>query len=622
MLNSKCDENVKRGVAYFDLAALMRSLNIDCIPLQMKTLSREQLVQFVLEELPLGHLNIDSLDGANGTLDISADEETIRHLQLHSEPLPAKRLIDAVIAIGTESVDEWGRILLVVNTCVLKLEDFHASFLLCMALLQRGGDLPQFLTDAVVEACQILLGSLDRNASEGEFLHKTLLANLLLFKPDFVKFSSSDCNCILPVAVVDDELISKAHQCLLKLVGVLLIDIGDSRILLEPVAPANEVIEASAASSTLSDIYGYLHLVSDRGKVDSMLEKLVSDLQRKMSSAAKLNEDLSPSISPNETVVGHLLNMGFPRNAALKAAMSTRATEEAVAWAIEHSSDNDFDEPLTITVNKALLPETFGLSMRISNLQHCLDIVQMLHSNIGGVLLPPRSRINESGDGSTHFDSRPEKISISNSSETGALQSTSELPRTAPSNLNSMNLMDCGNGHPDTPIKESSLDSVLSRTSQASKLRALIDIAEDFTGLFSARGVSASAFTDQLIQDGNVSGSMLEELILALAAHSDFAAFSLLRKIFDATPSQVLQAALSMIPSVATAEYPQDLVFDTTVESLEELVEWKLGMYRLMKLFQDHRNDEDIKANLEVLYPVLAKQPSRYDNKVSYYKST
>ena len=594
-LSSRDDDCVRRGFAFFELASLMQTLKVDCIPLQLKSLSSEQLVEFILGELPLGHLNIDSLDAVDESIDLSADEETLRQVKLISQPLPARRLIETALAIETNPVDRdiRSKIMLTVNSKVLQLNDLRASFLLCMELLQRS-ELSAMPAEAVVEACTSLASLLDANDSEEEYMHRTLMANLLVFKPELVSMSDQ-CSSAIAVQLNDEELICEAHRLLLRLIGIMLVDDGDPSMLRSPIPPVEEVVKVSNSASTLSDIIAYLSVVADNQKVEAMLQKLVADLQRKLSTSAHLAEELPLVVSVNEEVVEQLLSMGFPRNAALKAAMSTGSAEDAVTWAIEHSSQPDFNEPIVQIVEGALLPESSGFPTNIVNVQGCLDMVQLVHKTVSGQQFISTTRV-------------PSRERIGAEPISNSIMSSSDVYMRPNEECSSREGSYGQNLTVDNNVR--GLQSVLSRASHMAKLQSIIDVAEDFTGLLSSKGASISAFTRQLSEGDSVARLQLEELLLALAFHSDLTAYSLLPKILGSIPKQLLECIQIVLPTLPATQNLPELAFDVADLQLNDEILWRLGLHRLVSQFSFAKSDEDLKASCEVLFCDLVKLPS------------
>ena len=596
MLNSREEGLVRRGLAFFEMASLMQTLNVDCIPLQLKALSSEQLTAYILGELPLGHLNVDSLEAADESLDLSADEETLRQLKLHSQPLPAKKLIEAVLAVHGDPADLDARtkVLLAVNARAVQLNDMKACFLLCMELLRNPEHL-SVLSNAVIDACMGLVKKLDANDSEGSYMRRNLEANLLIFKPELATVVS-ETNSSKPTNLDDEGLISEAHSLLLKLIGAILTDVGDRSMLLAPIAQVEEVVRASSATSTLSDIVAYLHAASNKGNVECMLQKMVSDLQRKMSSSSKMTEELTPMVAVNEAVVEQLLSMGFPRNAALKAAMGTRSAEDAVTWAIEHSSDLDFNEPISRIVEGGLLPESSGLPTNILNIQRCLDVVRWLHETVGGATSIRFSRLQSAED---------------TTAEPPTVSTILHLEQIESKEISISRMGSEGDAGITIGQRGSALQSALSRATHLAKLQSIIDVAEDFTGLLASQGVSVSAFSSQLSDGDSGVKQLLEELLLALASHTDLAAYSLLPKILDAIPQQLLEIIDVVVPGAPAVENLAELPFAAVEMSLNELIVWELGRHRLLTSFRLGKGDEELKADCEVLFGCLAKHPTK-----------
>ena len=155
------------------------------------------------------------------------------------------------------------------------------------------------------------------------------------------------------------------------------------------------------------------------------------------------------------------------------------------------------------------------------------------------------------------------------------------------------------------------MQSVLSRASQLAKLQSIIDVAEDFTGLLSSEGASVPEFTRQLSDGDSAVNPLFEDLLLALATHSDLAAYSLIPKLLDTVPKHLLESVHIVAPTLPLTENLPELAFGEIAMPLNESIVWRLALYRLIGLFSIGTSDEGLKSNFEVLIGDLAKQPSK-----------
>jgi hypothetical protein len=358
---------------YFDLAEALRSLNADVVPLRLKTLAPREIVAVALEQLPSAYLSADV-----AALDASVDEDVFAFPGRRDEALPAQGLVEAVAKISPDAVEARAGALLAVLQFAVRLDDVRPAFLVAKKTLPLLGEVSAATADSILSAVDVVLALVADQAN----YRAELVSLLLSHSPDLSRYAS------LPGAAEPDKredavLLETARARLLTLFGALLVDQGDSSLLLAPLASSREVVGSAASRGLAHDAVVCLTLVSDSDAVGELLESLTRDIQRKMRATAKLAPAAQQS-DINEGFVTHLIGLGFSRNASIRAASTARTLEQVVARAFEVSGDPDANDPVAGNMAGALLVDTGGATTKLSNLAACLDVVHTVLERVCG----------------------------------------------------------------------------------------------------------------------------------------------------------------------------------------------------------------------------------------------
>lgn len=125
-----------------------------------------------------------------------------------------------------------------------------------------------------------------------------------------------------------------------------------------------DAVRSAGACNQSMDVIGSLITISrpdsDSADVDgySFFDHISTDLMKKLANASKggvMKSSKAPAsriVEIDENLVKQLQSMGFSYNGAKRAVMATNSTSKANAlrWAIEHSNDSDFDEPVVVSM--------------------------------------------------------------------------------------------------------------------------------------------------------------------------------------------------------------------------------------------------------------------------------
>ena len=130
---------------------------------------------------------------------------------------------------------------------------------------------------------------------------------------------------------------------------------GDSSI--------NDLLHLSAIPLLKQELVCAFIVQKDYSAIAALLDSIVRDLRKKLSQVASQvtisgsDSDCSLRLRLDEGMVDKLVGKGFSRNGAKRSIISTRGVslEAALSWAIEHSLDRDFENPIAQSVKGALL---------------------------------------------------------------------------------------------------------------------------------------------------------------------------------------------------------------------------------------------------------------------------
>lgn len=147
------------------------------------------------------------------------------------------------------------------------------------------------------------------------------------------------------------------------------------------------VLSKSAIVLALQEALGYLVQMEDSRQAIALLDGISKDLQKKLVKAVELqnrSRKMGTSMAaPDENVIQQLMNKGFSRNGAKRAVLNTRnaGVNVALAWAIEHSLDEDFEHPIAQQVRGALLSEEVAsgaqsAAFAVDDIQETFDFIQ------------------------------------------------------------------------------------------------------------------------------------------------------------------------------------------------------------------------------------------------------
>ena len=376
----------------------------------------------------------------------------LRRMLLRDRSPPGARLVRVLSALHTENPESCETATLLTVTSEIRLEllfaaisveDMEGAYCLCRALLTASatatGDdevnykssLPPMVLQRISESALLVVGMLDCADAASSVLCKALRCDLLSlilastpaaeldrFSPLWKQHQSvSAASASHSTASTTDRdadteqdnssdsvHISAAQIALLDTIAKVLrrndsIDSHPTAFLL---SAAEMVASAGTDNSRLADVMGHLLLVKDHDKVHYLIEKLYADLDKKLSATlmrerqGQSSTGRSGSSKLDDALIDRVASKGFSRNSAKRAVLATRGIgfQEALAWAVEHSRDEDFEFPIAEAVKGALLSENDkgGFSLNPESVKGALkviaDVSEMYQLNCTAVAPP------------------------------------------------------------------------------------------------------------------------------------------------------------------------------------------------------------------------------------------
>jgi hypothetical protein len=143
------------------------------------------------------------------------------------------------------------------------------------------------------------------------------------------------------------------------------------------------MVEGLSMRLVRDEVVSSLLLTSDASTAVGVVKEVVAEMEKRLvqwrlsaegqshgegeyfaSAKETATDDYGP---PDESVVAQIVRKGFPKNGAKRAVYFTRSesVEKALAWAVTHCNDADFDFPFALKVKGALKTNDVGSSLSI-----------------------------------------------------------------------------------------------------------------------------------------------------------------------------------------------------------------------------------------------------------------
>lgn len=651
-LASSDSPDMRLELAYFAFASLLIQLRLDAIPLQIKRSSPAQALRMALDQLPSAYLNVDGEQ-----IDASAEEPEMEQFLRREAPLPGQTLVDAALAMGDGSDETLAQLLVALASFSLKLGDSAGTSAIVLRLAPLMPVLSELLLVDALETCEVALGLMDVMDPEQAALRREMAAAFLCYCPEHLV--SRYAATLRPDAQVSDDErhLELAQNAILKLFGILLTDRSDASLLQTNVSTPEEVVRTANLSTVRSEIVGHLSCVRDRAVAQAMLERRMQELHRKMiTSASMASSGVQDSrLVCDEDLVMHLVGMGFHRNGAMRAAAAVKNNKtRAVAWAIEHSADADFAQPLA-DANAMLLTAPSGMVCRTESLEACFEEIKLAMDCLGWGDSNDDA-VDDAVDDSaldtsvqSHSDDRTDAVELEGSVEMSMEGGTDALPPDAMlSSVSASGILTNGmddepptaadstdaapdpsdsrpSATPNVPKSENVVSNVaskaMSKVSSYIKVQAAVDVAEDFTSVLASNGIAVAHFSEALCSySADTSDTViptLKTLLIALATSADESALAFVPALLSVLSPAVLKAMRPHLELPACdTDVPEMLELPiASAASLELRIVWWLQLHRLSHILRSDDDDgraEALERDCEAIGAQLGKNPKKY----------
>jgi hypothetical protein len=423
-----------------EVVRLLSDMQVDLLPLQLRLLKPADIASKLLKQRPEAYYEVNGTGDfedlyrvqarGDGDKDGDGDKQDflLRRMLLRDRSPPGARLVRVLSALHTENPESCVTATLHTVTAEIRLEllfaaisveDMEGAYCLCRALLtasatSTGDDvvnykssLPPGVLQRISESALLVVGMLDCADATSSVLCKALRCDLLslilastpvaeldrfspLWKVHQSAHTASHSSATAggEDASADSVHIAAAQTALLDTIAKVIrrSDSSDTYPTSFKLSAAEMVTSAGTDNSRLSDVMGHLLLVKDHDKVHNLIEKLYADLDKKLS-ATLIKERQGQSSRTgrgsssklDDALVDRVASKGFSRNSAKRAVLATRGIgfQEALAWAVEHSRDEDFEFPIAEAVKGALLSENDkdGFSLNPESVKGALKVI-------------------------------------------------------------------------------------------------------------------------------------------------------------------------------------------------------------------------------------------------------
>ena len=388
---------------FYELIDFIVSLELDFIPIQLRMMTANDMMEAILNQRPEAYFAIISygvsLDESNASTALETKQDILAYESvLDSKPINCnfyELLIDLLEKSEGKSPEDMLAVQLQLTISLIKvalsLSDFENVYCLVMSLLKP---------------IQLNYGNLDKIKNRhilDDVVEVTLLVIQIFKTPTVTELSVESeattseryFNCKLGHKLQSELIAACPATSLEKLINVnsfIEVDrpVGNSQIdfaifcldkskdlfskLIDSVG-SDDIYTSLSLDAIIDEAFNYCILISDSElslKSLALFEQFVKDLEHKLldySYNQSADHTNSKDSLPNESFISQLVTKGFSYNGAKKAVINTenRNLKEALLWAVEHSLDKDFDYPIAQAVSGALLSSSAANGQKDSN---------------------------------------------------------------------------------------------------------------------------------------------------------------------------------------------------------------------------------------------------------------
>jgi len=400
----KDNAELKKEKCFMEIFTFFNALEIELVPIQVRMMSPAKLLASVLQERPQSYYsivnwnNLDSQCRETSDDSTSADSVRVYRDDLTSRPLPGNDFFELMLCIHeprepdlTEKANKTGLAIELCRTAV-RFGDLENLYCLCAYFLQDIKNCDTEVSDTILELTIVAAGLFETEAVNRKTIFSTLISDSKLQKPKFMidnpeilSFLASNLRTNLiasctpnhlskiftsemtaPFGDLDVQSTSKSKEALTKIIDSI------SKSFL-----SSSTLDAVLNTSLLilvDEALTYFLLENSREESIHIVKSSIVDLEQQLvecrltcsegrnqnglyddegKNSAVLRDEFLP---PDENMIHKLVSKGFSRNTSKRAVYFTQSesVEKALAWAVEHFSDNDIDFPLALTARGAL----------------------------------------------------------------------------------------------------------------------------------------------------------------------------------------------------------------------------------------------------------------------------
>ena len=395
--------------ALHHLVRTLALVNLDLVPLQLRLLSPVDIARRILSERPDAFYTLVHEDATSDT----SQSGVSRVAQLKARHLAGMNFIQTLLTIHSvreatrdpdeaddEEEEDWQHtehILVLLVSAALAVGDLEQAYCYCNHLLDedRFNSSSAALQEDILTATTLTMEALTSSevSRKNGPLEAELRADLMCSiarTTSIEQFDRLQHLWRVTESVAPSALNSRAE-------GQAAGAIDNAKFLLYEVVAgklkpntvsnpiqAQSVLDQSASALVMHEVLGYLEQVQDSADALALLDGVLRDLKRKLAKVVELSANDSRANAsvapPDEKMIQQLMTKGFSRNGAKRSVLMTHSTglNAALAWAIEHSLDQDFEHPIAQQVRGALLCDNTpgGVAFSLEDIHSTIELVQ------------------------------------------------------------------------------------------------------------------------------------------------------------------------------------------------------------------------------------------------------
>ena len=391
---------VKKESSFMELVSFFQSLEVEAVPIRLRLSSPAEVLRQILQDRPQAYFPIiswtsnENISVREGDGDEALDSVLAFRDYLRARSTPGQEFLSVLLtALGCGDVSLELNLLLLAaslefqdseNVYRLSLEVISLNEIVISKIEPNDSDIKAM--EQVLQAIEYFNSKAAMNGTnsiplDDSFRH----VRFTIDNPTTLNFLAADLKSELIASCPPHQL----SQLQLSLTGVPIRDMrGDSvdeyfeSLLRRIVATFDQskqtltshIVTSIALPSLLAEAMVIIAR-KESSQAEMIVRRILGELERqlvqwRLSPAGErvdrfrhyqsnAGDDLPP---PNEDMINTIVAKGFSKNGAKRSVYYSRSesVQKALAWAVEHSNDADFDFPLALKVRGALKPEIFA----------------------------------------------------------------------------------------------------------------------------------------------------------------------------------------------------------------------------------------------------------------------